>query len=61
MTKHFGELIKAGYYILIFPRHPYVQYTASHSKLSLAEMNIDEIKRETKVDEVVIYRPKIIL
>ena len=61
VTKHFGDLIDAGYYVPIFPRHPYVQYTARHSKLSLAEMNLDVIKRETKVDDVVIYKPKIIL
>ena len=64
VTKNFGRMIDEGYYIPIFPRHPHVQYGSSHSKLSLAEIEIDVIKNEDRVDgvdEVVIYNPRIIL
>ena len=61
VTKNFGRMIEEGYYITIFPRHPHVQYSSSHSKLSLAEIEIDVIKNYDRVDEVVIYNPKVIL
>ena len=61
VTDNFGRMIEKGYYILIFPGHPHVQYTSSHSKLSLAEIEIDVIKKYERVDDVVIYNPKVIL
>ena len=61
VTKNFGRMIEEGYYIPIFPEHPHVQYASSHSKLSLAEIEIDVIKNDDMVDEVVIYNPRIIL
>lgn len=61
VTKDFGRMIEEGYYIPIFPRHPHVQYTSTHSKLSLAEIEMDVIKNDDRVDEVVIYKPRIIL
>ena len=54
-------MIEEGYYIPIFPRHPHVQYASSHRKLSLAEIEMDVIKNDDRVDEVVIYNPRIIL
>ena len=60
-TSNFGRMIEEGYYIPIFPRHPHVQYSSSNSKLSLAEIEIDVIKNYDRVDEVVIYNPKVIL
>lgn len=61
VTNHFGRMIEEGYYIPIFPIHPHVQYSSSHSKLSLAEIENDVIKNDGRVDEVVIYNPKVIL
>lgn len=61
VTSHFGRMIEEGYYIPIFPTHPHVQYSSSHSKLSLAEIENDVIKNDGGVDEVVIYNPKVIL
>ena len=45
------ELLKSGYTL----------YDSSHSKLSLAEIENDVIKNDGRVDEVVIYNPKVIL
>lgn len=61
VTNNFGRMIEEGYYIPIFPRHPHVQYASSHRKLSLAEIEMDVIKNDDRVDEVVIYNPRIIL
>ena len=61
VTNNFGRMIEEGYYIPIFPRHHHVQYASSHSKLSLAEIEMDVIKNDERVDEVVIYTPRIIL
>ena len=61
VTNNFGRIIEEGCYIPIFPRHPHVQYAPSHSKLSLAEIEMDVIKNDERVDEVVIYKPKVIL
>ena len=61
VTNNFGRMIEEGYYIPIFPRHHHVQYASSHSKLSLAEIEMDVIKNDERVDEVVIYNPRIIL
>ena len=63
VTENFGEMIDEGYYIPIFPRHPHVRYSSYHSKLSLAEIEMDVIKNDLseRVDEIVIYKPKVIL